>query len=54
MSPLAGKKGSHSEFMLASQFLQQKKGKHTDEELALVNDVLHRVSIKARELTTRR
>ena len=34
---VAGKKGSHVEFMLASQCLQQNKGKYTDEELALMD-----------------
>jgi hypothetical protein len=46
MSLLAGENGSHDEFMVASQALQQKTGKYTEEELALVNEVLHRVSVK--------
>ena len=46
MSLLAGKKDSHGEFMLTSQSLQHKKGKYTDEELTLMNEIMHRVSIK--------
>lgn len=43
---LANNEGSHDEFMIASQALQQKVGRYTDEELALVQDMLLRISMK--------
>jgi hypothetical protein len=43
---LAGDKGAHDEFMLASQVLQQKHGQYTDQELAILQNMIHRVSIK--------
>ena len=43
---LAGGQGAHEEFMLASQLLQQKQGQCSDEELAILHNIIHRVSIK--------
>lgn len=43
---LAANAGSHDEFMTASQILHHKEGHYTDEELALVQDMLRRVSAK--------
>lgn len=46
MSLLAGTKGSHEEFLFASQLLQKKNGQYTDQELVLVHEVIYRVSAK--------
>jgi hypothetical protein len=43
---LAGDKGAHDELMVASQLLQQKHGQYTDEELVILQNMIHRVSIK--------
>lgn len=43
---LADHPGSHDEFMIASQTLQQKKIRYTDEELRLVQRMLLRISLK--------
>ena len=43
---LISKDGSHDEFLLASQTLQQKDGTYTDEELILVQEMLYRLSAK--------
>jgi hypothetical protein len=45
-SLLADNPGSHDEFMIASEGLQQKDGSYSDQELALVQDMLLRVSVK--------
>ena len=41
---LEGLEGSQDQFMDASMALQKKRGLYTDEELALVKDILERVS----------
>ncbi len=41
---LAQLEGSHEQFMDASRALQQKTGLYTDDEIALVQDMVHRVS----------
>ena len=46
---LARKPVSHEQFMRASQLLQQKNGKFTDEELVLVQEMLRRISIQLAE-----
>jgi hypothetical protein len=43
---LVGDNGAHEEFMLASELLQQKHGQYTNEELAVLQNMIHRVSIK--------
>ena len=43
-SLLGRTKGAHGQFMAASAALQNKSGIYTDEELVLVQEMLHRVS----------
>jgi hypothetical protein len=38
--------GSHDQFIIASLILQEKDGRYTDEELALVQKMVLRVSVK--------
>jgi hypothetical protein len=45
-SLLADNPGSHDEFMIAGEGLQQKDGSYSDQELALVQDTLLRLSVK--------
>lgn len=41
---VSGNHGSHDEFSLASQGLQAKAGKYTDDEMNRVQEMLYRVS----------
>ena len=41
---VSGNDGSHDEFMVASQSLQAKTGRYTDDEMILVQEMLYRVS----------
>ena len=41
---VSGNHGSHNEFMVASQHLQAKAGKYTDDEMILLQEMLYRVS----------
>ncbi len=38
--------GSHDQFMIASQILQQKESPYTEKELVLVQDMVLRISVK--------
>jgi hypothetical protein len=49
---LAGDKGAHDEFMVASRLLQQKHGQYTDEELAILQNSFSRSLINSSSSTS--